>query len=275
MGSVAIERAAWRALIKSRRLLPDMRPKKKLSLGFGIGSAKSSSSRPERIHTGYSVDAAVKTLSRQGHDETAARAAVARAILKQFPKFGGSWAGYISGNGWLHELVRMPEPERIRLAEELQVAELVEQTREVLEDPQASLANLSLMSGLALESARLNKEQEQAGSPVRYFLEQRFGLHPELALAVLKYGMAVPWWVLLLLPVMGLLCAGLFVLAIVEPEAEMFQNVGGVGILHYTIVPLFAVFFFWCTVWLIRDRPRREREWREQLERYRRAVESS
>ncbi|MBN2081559.1 hypothetical protein JW859_05045 [bacterium] len=274
MGSEQIDRAAWRALKQSRRLLPDvMGGRAPIRLSFGSSSAHSS--RRERIYTGYSVDSALEALRAQGHEETAARQAVARVILKQFPKFGASWSGYINGNGWLHELVRLPEDERNALAEELNVTELVAQTQEVLANPYGSLANLGLLSGLAQASARLNKEQEQPGSPIRYFLERRFGLDSELALAVLKYGMAVPWWVLLLLPLMGLLCTGLFVLAIVNPEAEAFQNAGGVNIMHFTVVPLFAIFFFGATVWLTRDRPRREREWRAQLERYRQVVESA
>ena len=105
-------------------------------------------------------------------------------------------------------------------------------------------------------------------------LTEVYGLHPSLARAVALYSETVPWWAYLAINAFIILASWLFWLAIVDPQNAAFTNdsVGGVGWMHYTILPLFALGMLAAEIFMIKDTPRREKAWQEQLVKYRKAA---
>ena len=99
----------------------------------------------------------------------------------------------------------------------------------------------------------LQRNQEQGRHPARELMQSQYGLHPELALAVLKHSRVVPWWALLALAAVTLVCGCVFTLAIVDPQNTAFQNesVGGVGPMHYIVLPLMGLLFLAALIYMI------------------------
>lgn len=267
---------AWQALRRSRRLLPHplQRTDVQLPLILGGKNNQGAKARPDPVYTGFSIVRASETLAKSGLGAAQINQALHAAVIKRFGSFANSWSNYITRHGWLFELLEMDEAERQPIIKRSGVGELSELVRKLAENPVAMLMDLVSLAQLATLSSRFEQEKGKPNNPICLMLTERHGLHPELALAVLKHSQSVPWWVLVVLPLAALVCGLVFVQAIINPHAQSFEDAGGVGILHYTAVPLLGAFFVAATVWLIKDRPRREKEWREQLDKYVRAVES-
>jgi len=242
---------------------------------LGGATIKSGKARAERVYTGYSVAAARAALANTGMIAADAERTLKAAVVGHFRDFAGSWSNYITSNGWLYELLELPVPERRRIVERCHIADLAELVERLVENPASIMLDLSSLAQLTQLANQIQQDKERPDSPIRHLLTARHGLHPELALAVLKYSQAVPWWVLVAFPIAALVLLLVFWQALVNPHAEFFENAGGVGLAHYLLVPLMAGAFIFASVWLVRDRPRREREWREQLEVFRQAAESA
>ena len=267
------QQQAWQALRRTRRLLPHplQRAKVQMPLVLGGNTIHSGKARSRRINTGYSIDLARKSLAAKGMDDAQIQHALHEAVAVHFRAFAGSWSQYVTANGWLHELLELNADERRAIIERCRLNELAEYLDKIVENPLSMFTDLAGIAQLTKLTARLQQEAQEPDNPVRRMLEDRHGLHPELALAVLKYGQAVPWWVLILLPVFAVFAGWVFYQALVNPQAEFFTNAGGVTWLHYTVLPLFTLVFIFVTGYLIKDRPLREREWREQLAKYKQA----
>lgn len=264
------DKQAWQALRRSRRQLPHPleRSAGNLPAIFGGAGAVRAKARSERVYTGCSMARAREALVKFGLDAAAADRALHAAAVRHFRGFAGSWGSYISRNGWLYELLDLEEEERKRIVERCHIKELSDLVVRLLDNPASIMLDVASLAELTQLANQIQRDKEHPGSPLRYLLTERHGLHPELALAVLKYGQTVPWWALVAFPVAAAVCAAIFWQALVNPHAEFFENAGGVGLAHYVLVPLLALAFAFASGWLIKDRPRREREWRDQLAKY-------
>jgi hypothetical protein len=271
-----VARQAWQALRRSRRLLPHPLERASVQMPLMLGGTKikGGQGRKERVYTGMSIARARETLVASGLSAAEADRALQAAVLQHFRAFAGSWGNYVTRNGWLYELLELPEAERQPIIERCHIGELAQLIKRLVDNPASIMLDIASLAELTQLANRIQQDKEQPDSPIRYLLTEQHGLHPELALAVLKYSQAVPWWALIALPLAALVLILVFWQALVNPHAEFFENAGGVGLAHYLLVPLMAAAFIIVSIWLVRDRPRREREWREQLAEYRQAVES-
>jgi len=271
-----MERQVWQALRRSRRQLthPLEHSAGKLPALLGGAGTARAKARSERVYTGMSVAGARETLVASGLSIATADRALQSAVLQRFRAFAGSWGNYITRHGWLYELLELPEAERQPIVERCHIGELAQLVKRLVENPASIMLDIGSLAELTQLANRIQQDKEQPDSPIRHLLTARHGLHPELALAVLKYSQSVPWWALIAFPVAALVLILVFWQALVNPHAEFFENAGGVGPAHYLLVPLMAAAFIFVSVWLVRDRPRRERAWRDQLAKYQQAVES-
>jgi hypothetical protein len=265
-----LDNKAWQALRHSRRRLPHPleRSAGNVPAIFGGAAAVSAKARSERIWTGCSLTGARQKLVESGLDAAAADLALGAAAVRHFRGFAGSWGSYIQRNGWLYELLDLDEDERRRIVERCHIKELAGLVARLLDNPASIMLDVTSLAELTRLANQIQQDKEHPDSPIRHLLTARHGLDPELALAVLKYSQSVPWWALLAFPVGAVVCALVFLAAIVNPHADFFENAGGVGIAHYTLVPLLAIGFGFASVWLVKTRPQRERAWREQLAKY-------
>ena len=92
-------------------------------------------------------------------------------------------------------------------------------------------------------------------------------------------GMLVALMLLLLmaLPAFVLMVTGVFVLALIDPNSPVFhtEDFDGAGFVHFFFLPLFILVFSGIWVYLIKDRPRREREWRQLFAQYKNSLTES
>lgn len=268
--SAAQQQHAWKVLAGTKRRLSDLPDRRgtNLSVVFGRGVSRKEPAKRQPMYSGYSLAAARAKLLAEGWQAAVIEEALHGTIVGNFRRFAASWAGYVGGRGWFNELLQMDDAERGPIIGECRLESIWETVQQGQQSLTALLSDLGKLATVADEAKALEARREEPGSPIRYFLERRYGLPAELSLAVMKCNQAVPWWVFIVLAVLAVLCGWLFWLAIVDPQNAAFQSAGGVGWLHYTVVPLFAVAMVGVDVWLIIDRPRRERDWREQLQRY-------
>lgn len=243
---------AWRTLRRTRRPLPH-----RLKAG-------------QTLHSGYVPAEAAKLLAADGQGAAAAEQLINGLVLQRFPAFADSWDSYVDNAGWLADALSLPAAERQAFAERWSIPGLLEIADQVPGNPLAALGDWPRLSGLLRETSALQLKRESGVHPAGTLMASRYGLHPELAKAVLLHGRIEPWWVHPVLSFFVLLCAGLFTLALADPHNAAFDNesVGGVGPLHYIVLPLFGLLIATVQVWLLKTRPQRQRQWREQLKRY-------
>jgi len=254
---------AWKALRRTRRRIGTGDGRARLPGGI---SGRHKRSGPS--YSGYRPAEALSRLVADGWDQPTADAALHEAVVARFPSFANSWDSYIDNQGFFWELMQLSEDEREKLSAPLKsLKELVDGLKH---DPVTLLSDLPRLYELSTELSQLSRCDRPLKHPALALMTQRYGLHTELAHAVLLHARAVPWWVHLLLPLFVVAVGFIFVLALVDPHNQGFENVGGVSWVHYTVLPLFMVAFAAVEVWLIRDAPRRAKAWREQLARYER-----
>jgi hypothetical protein len=194
----------------------------------------------------------------QGWPAEDAAQAVHEAILSRFPAFANSWDAYASGHGILSGIDELSEDDRNAFEKQFRICEALRTLKEAADAPVQLLSDLPKLAEL---SSRISKLSAATGdrSAVFFMFTRRYSMPPDLARAVMLHSKIVPWWIHPLLTLFFLLVGGLFVLAIVDPQNEGFRNVGGVGILHYTVLPLFALLFLGVEIYFIKSRPRFER----------------
>jgi hypothetical protein len=225
--------------------------------------------------TGFIPPVAMEQLNRHGWDTTKAEGAVRLALLKNFMTFADSWDAYIDNRGWLTDLLGAEQSLREKIASRFPVAPLIAIAEAMRLDPQAPLKDLQQWGPLLQATGELARRSETGEHPAVELMVAKYGMHRELAKAVLLHSRVEPWWAHMALAAGWLICAAIFITAIVDPHNPGFDNasVGGVGPLHYIMLPLFILMFLAAQIWLIKTRPRRQQQWREQLTRYVRARE--
>ena len=262
-------KAAWRALRKSARWLPENQV---IQL---LGKRKTRrSSTTTKIRTGFIPKVAVSSLVAQGWSAEDARQAVHEAILLRFPAFANSWDAYAGGHGVLSDLSELSEDDRQTFEKRFGIGDALRTLKEAADFPVELFSDIPKLADFTSRLSRLSAATGD-NSAVFFMFTRRYSMHPELARAVMLHSKIVPWWIHPLLTLFFLLVGGLFVLAIVDPQNEGFRNVGGVGILHYTVLPLFALLFLGVEIYFIKSKPRFERAWREQLAVYRSTLEQA
>ncbi|GEM_PF-2450948 len=268
--TAAQQQHARKALAGTKRRLPDLPGHRTSSVSLTIGGAASRrrNARPQPLYSGYSFSAAREKLRAAGWQPDEIEEGLHRAVAANLRRFVASWVGYVSRHGWLHELLQLDEATRTAIISECRLEGVWELLQQGQQPMTMLLSDLAGLAAAADEIKGLEERREQHDGPLRYFMEQRYGLPAELSLAVLKYGQAVPWWVFVMVAVFAVICGWIFWLAIVDPHNPGFENAGGVSWVHYTIVPLFGLAMVAVDIYLIRDRPRRERAWRKQAQRY-------
>lgn len=221
--------------------------------------------------TGFCTSAAVAELVRTGMPQQDAELAVRQAVLDHFPAFANSWDGYIDRNGYLLELLLLPGDQKAHLAGNPAWAGLNELVQRAADSRMSMLSDTALVVELA-KLSELNSRRDET-HPAYALMVNVHGLHPELARAVMLHAKVIPWWAYPLLGFLILLGAGTFLLALVNPHSAVFENesVGGVGWMHYILLPLVTLALIGALWLIVKRRPLLEREWRQQLERYRRA----
>jgi hypothetical protein len=268
MGHSTLEQAAWQALRRSpvqlTQAAADIPP-------FLRNAAKQ---KPENQRTGMLPAAAVSALTAAGQDADTAWQAVLQAIASRFPAFAGSWQQYISSGGFLLDLWCLPPERRAELVARLKLERVMQLAEQAAADPVMALANLPLLQELSQLTRRVeNREDPQ--HPAHVMLLEAHGFPPELATAVLLYSRSVPWWVHPILSVMVLICLGVFILAIADPHSEVFntQDCHGANWVHYTVLPLFVLGMSWVEAYLLRNRQRWDKAWRDALTAWRSSVQ--
>jgi hypothetical protein len=227
--------------------------------------------------TGCIPPVAMEQLATHGWDAARAEGAVRLALLQHFPAFADSWDAYIDNRGWLTDLLGAPQCLRDKIAGRFPVAPLIGIAETMRLDPQAPLKNARQWGPLLQATGELARRGESGEHPAADLMVEKYGINRELAKAVLLHSRVEPWWAHIALAAGWLICAAIFITAIVDPHNPGFENgsVGGVGPLHYILLPLFILMFLGAQIWLIKTRPRRQKLWREQLARYVQASEDN
>ena len=103
----------------------------------------------------------------------------------------------------------------------------------------------------------LSIARETGRHPAAELMADKYGIHKELAKAVLLHSRIEPWWAHIALTAAWLVCGLVFMAALLNPHSPAFENdsVGGVGPLHYIVLPLFTLMFFAVQIWLLKVRP--------------------
>lgn len=220
--------------------------------------------------TGFIPAVACEQLVTQGWDARRAEGAVRQALLGRFTAFADSWDDYIDNRGWLLELLGAPEGLREKTSGRFSLAPLLATVETLRVDPQAPLKDARQWGPLLKSAGELSQQREAGQHPAAELMVSKYGLHRELAKAVLLHSRLEPWWAHIALAAAWLVCGLVFLAALVNPHNPAFENdsVGGVGPLHYVVLPLFALMFLAAQIWLIKVRPQRQKQWREQLGRY-------
>lgn len=266
------EREVWTALRRTQRKLHESRSQ---SISFGKNGASSRSER-KQLFSGYSPADARAALLAASWDAAEADSALKQSILQRFTTFAGSWNGYIAGHGFMYELDQLPAEVQAEYEARYQLSAVRAATDDLTAAGPMALADPAKLSRTVQQ---LNALQHSAAfgdvgqHPAIPALVGRHGMPPALAEAVVLFQRAVPGWVIALIFFFATLAGLVFVAALVNPQSPSFQNedVGGVGAGQLVAAPLFSLIFYAMAIWLWRDSPRRNAEWKAALERYRAA----
>ena len=220
--------------------------------------------------TGLIPPVASERLISMGWDPARADSAVRQALLQHFTAFADSWDSYIDNKGWLIDLLAADESLRKDISGQFGVTKLIDTVDTMRADPQAALSDLPQWGPLLKSVGELSIARETGRHPAAELMADKYGIHKELAKAVLLHSRIEPWWAHIALTAAWLVCGLVFMAALLNPHSPAFENdsVGGVGPLHYIVLPLFTLMFFAVQIWLLKVRPQRQKEWREQLARY-------
>ncbi|HES58290.1 MAG TPA: hypothetical protein ENO21_02560, partial [Firmicutes bacterium] len=194
MPDAAELKLAWRAL-KGSRLDFTSRPdgSQPLVPGNLIQLIERDARRKRSNVTGYRPAAAAAELAGQGVSQTAAESQVRQAILADFPRFANSWDKYIDHNGYLLELLLLPDADKQLLAAHESLGRL----RQLAERTEGSAISFIADTSMTVELAKLaelNARRDET-HPAYSLMVQVHRLHPELARAVMLHAKVVPWWV--------------------------------------------------------------------------------
>ena len=232
--------------------------------------------KPANQRTGMQPVVAAAKLVTQRVEEGAAEQAVHEVIAARFPAFAGSWQQYISNGGYIYDLFRLPVEQRQALAARLKLDRVLELTEQAAADPVMAISNIPLLSEMSQLSSRAGN-REDPEHPARVILIEAHSFAPELATAVLLYSRAVPGWVHPIIIVMVLICLGIFLLAVADPHNQVFhtEDFNRAGWVHYTVLPLFIIGMACAEAYLLRNRKRWDKAWRDALEMWRGAWKST
>lgn len=225
--------------------------------------------------TGFIPPVAIDQLVSHGWSQARAEETVRLCLLQHFTVFADSWDDYIDNRGWLLDLLSAQDSLREKISSRFSVAPLLETVGAMRDDVQAPLKDPRAWGPLLKSSGELFHGRETGEHPAAELMVVKYGLHRELAKAVLLHSRIEPWWAHIALTAAWLISGLVFIAALTNPHSQAFENesVGGVGPLHYVVLPLFTLIFLGAQIWLIKVRPQRQKQWREQLARYVQASE--
>lgn len=231
----------------------------------GLGSVR----KGQVLKSGMVPERAVQILAGQGMDAAEARRDIEAWILRHFPRFANSWDVYIENHGFMTDAPRLKAAGHGDGQAAGDLLKLPGSVSELVSNPAAVLGQPEKVGSMLDYASMLNRRDSD--HPAQFMLVRLYGLHPLLAQAVMQHSRVVPWWAYWVILIFTVICGSTFIQAIVDPHNPGFENesVGGVGPLHYIVLPLLTLAFASALVWLIRDRPRREQAWRKILQQYR------
>ncbi len=264
MPLAATARTAWSALRKSTVVLrtADL-PGMTEEIAAGLPEKRSTC-------TGCSPALAIEQLCFDGMDPAQAALLVRTALLSRFRAFAYSWSSYISNHGWMQEMKLLPEPQRAQFVQRFFGGQAPDFASLVQQGQSGMLQALPL---LLSAGARLGKleQGEYDSNPTWVMLTQRHGMAPELAAAVISQCRAAPLWMIPVIALLGLACAGIFLAAISRPDDPAFAGMhqGLNGLLGRSILCIMAFGLIAGAGYMAWDWPRRERQAQEHLARYR------
>lgn len=263
MAMTAPQREAWSALRRSPAVLhtADL-PGMTAELAAGLP-------RQRTTCTGYSPALASARLVAHGMEPGRAELLVRQAILTRFKAFAYSWSGYIANHGWMQELKQLSQAQQAEFVARFfdgtppDFATLLQQGRS---------GTLQAVPALLAAGARFSRLElgEYDSNPTWAMLTLRHGMPPELAAAVISQCRAAPGWMIPVVAMLGLVCAGILLAGQARPDDPAFSGMGHGfgGFVARTILAVLALGLLAGSIYMAWDKPRRERQTREHLARF-------
>ena len=239
---------AWRALKSTRRRLDRSRYRE----------IPGSMPAKQPCRTGYSVREAVARLVADGVPAKTAAELVSEALRAHAVEVVESWGQWVERHGFLDEMSALSDERRQELLDRERWGELSRQVAILTVDPGRAVTETGLLRDLSDRAARLNRRD--ASHPAVFVLTHLHDLPAGLAEAAVARSATVPLWAFAFMALFILGVAGAAASALADIVAGRLESVPmllGTG--------AFVGFFSFALVYLWRDRPRRERVWRDRV----------
>ena len=208
--------------------------------------------------TGLSPREAEARLEAAGATPGEARRRVELAVRAHAEDVVRSWGQWVERHGFLDELASLAPRDREELLSRERWDDLKRQVAILTADPVRAAVEKGLLSDLLERAGRYNRHDPS--HPSVFVLQRLHGLPAGLAEASALHAAGVPAWALAAVATLTVLSA----LVCVAAFAAILQGRLD-AVARFLATAVFAAFFGFSFVFLLRARPRREKAWRDRV----------